>query len=91
MSVELDELILKLREAMNMTMVIVTHELDSAFKIADRIMVLFDGKVAAVGTVDEIKQSQDERIQNLINRRPRTDVLHGDAYLQRLVDGGTGR
>jgi phospholipid/cholesterol/gamma-HCH transport system ATP-binding protein len=86
-SVELDELILKLRTAMNMTMVIVTHELDSAFKIADRIMVLFDGKVTTVGTVDEIKNSADPRIQNLINRRPRDDKLDGDAYLKRLVTG----
>lgn len=87
-SVELDELILKLREAMNMTMVIVTHELESAFKIADRIMVLFDGKVATVGTVEDIKNSSDQRIQNLINRRPRNEEMDGDAYLKRLVTGG---
>lgn len=86
-SVELDELILSLRQAMNMTMVIVTHELDSAFKIADRIMVLFDGRVATVGTVDEIKASDDPRIQNLINRRPRHEDMDGDAYLKRLVTG----
>lgn len=86
-SAELDELILKLREAMQMTMVIVTHELESAFKIADRIMVLFDGQVATVGTVEEIKASDDPRIQNLINRRPRGDEMDGDAYLRRLVNG----
>jgi phospholipid/cholesterol/gamma-HCH transport system ATP-binding protein len=86
-SVELDELILKLREAMNMTMVIVTHELESAFKIADRIMVLFDGKVATVGTPDEIRASSDQRIQNLINRKPREEAIDGEAYLQRLVTG----
>lgn len=87
-AVELDELILKLRAAMNMTMVIVTHELESAFKIADRIMVLFDGRVATVGTVDEIKNSSDPRIQNLINRRPRDEEMDGEAYLKRLVNGG---
>jgi phospholipid/cholesterol/gamma-HCH transport system ATP-binding protein len=86
-SVELDELILKLREAMNMTMIIVTHELESAFKIADRIMVLFDGKVAAIGTPDEIKKSGDKRIQNLINRKSRDEEVDGEAYLKRLVTG----
>ncbi len=86
-SVELDELILQLRAALNMTMVIVTHELESAFKIADRITVLFDGKIAAVGTVDEIKNSSDERIQNLINRKPRDQAVDADAYLQRLTGG----
>jgi phospholipid/cholesterol/gamma-HCH transport system ATP-binding protein len=86
-SVELDELILKLREAMNMTMIIVTHELESAFKIADRIMVLFDGKVAMVGTPDEIRNADDKRIQNLINRKSRNEEVDGDAYLKRLVTG----
>jgi len=86
-SVELDELILKLKAAMNMTVVVVTHELESAFKIADKITVLFDGEVAITGTVDEIKNSTDERIQNLINRRPRNDVIDAEQYLQRLTTG----
>jgi len=86
-AVELDELILKLRDAMNMTIVVVTHELESAFKIADKITVLFDGEVVMTGTVDEIKQSSDERIQNLINRRPRNDVVDAELYIQRLTTG----
>jgi len=86
-AVELDELILKLRDAMNMTIVVVTHELESAFKIADKITVLFDGEVVTTGTVDEIKQSSDERIQNLINRRPRNDVVDAEQYIQRLTTG----
>ena len=51
----LDELILRLRDAMRMTIVVVTHELDSAFRIADRITVLAGGRVIAQGTPDEIK------------------------------------
>jgi len=86
-AVELDELILKLRDSMNMTIVVVTHELESAFKIADKITVLFDGEVVMTGTVDEIKQSSDERIQNLINRRPRNDVVDAEQYIQRLTTG----
>ena len=84
-SVELDELILKLRAAMNMTIVVVTHELLSAFKIADKITVLFDGQVAICGTVDDIKNCQDSRIQNMIHRRPRTDVVDPDQYFNRLT------
>ena len=72
-AVELDELILKLRDAMNMTIIVVTHELESAFKIADKITVLFDGEIAITGTVDEIRNSTDVRIQNMINRRPRDE------------------
>lgn len=85
-AVELDELILTLRAAMNMTIVVVTHELESVFKIADRIVVLFDGEVLAKGSVEQIKNSNDERIQNLINRKPNTKRDDGEVYLQRLLN-----
>lgn len=86
-SVELDDLILKLREAVNITMVVVTHELESAFKIADRITVLFDGEIAKVGTPEEIRACDDERVQNMINRRPRKDPVDANKYLNRLTAG----
>lgn len=82
---ELDELILRLRDAMNMTIVVVTHELDSAFKIADRITVLDQGNILMTDTVDEIKNSDNERIQSLLNRRPSNDEIHADEYLNRLT------
>ena len=82
---ELDDLILKLRESMNMTIVVVTHELDSAFKIADRITVLDHGKILLSGTVDEVRNSDNARIQDLLNRRPRDDDIDADEYLQRLT------
>jgi phospholipid/cholesterol/gamma-HCH transport system ATP-binding protein len=86
-SVELDELILKLRTAMNMTIVVVTHELESAFKIADRITVLFGGDVVITGTVEEIKACEDERVVNLINRSPREVQIDAEEYLLRLTGG----
>jgi phospholipid/cholesterol/gamma-HCH transport system ATP-binding protein len=49
-SAELDELILQLRDAMRMSIVVVTHELESAFKIADTITVLDQGNVLLTGT-----------------------------------------
>lgn len=84
---ELDELILRLRDAMHMTIVVVTHELDSAFKIADRIVVLDAGKLLMVGTVPEVRASDNVRVQDLLNRRPRTEELDPDAYLHRLTGG----
>ena len=84
-SVELDDLILSLRSAMNMTIVVVTHELESAFKIADRIVILFDGEIVITGTVDEIKACKDERVINLINRTPRDIQIDGEKYLKRLT------
>jgi len=85
-SAELDELILSLRDAMNMTIVVVTHELESAFKIADRITVLDHGHVLEIGDTAEIRSSGNERIQNLINRRPRNEALDADEYLRRLTE-----
>lgn len=84
-SAELDELILQLRDAMRMSIVVVTHELESAFKIADTITVLDGGKVLLTGTVAEVKASANERIQDLLNRRPREVEVNVDEYLKRLT------
>ena len=84
-SAELDELILRLRDAMQMTIVVVTHELESAFKIADRITVLDKGHILKCGTVEEIRASDNVRIQSLLNRRPSTDELGADEYMERLT------
>jgi phospholipid/cholesterol/gamma-HCH transport system ATP-binding protein len=84
-SVELDELILNLQEAMGMSIVVVTHELESAFKIADRITVLDQGHILMIGTVDEVRASEHPRIVSLLQRQPRREEVDGEAYLQRLT------
>jgi phospholipid/cholesterol/gamma-HCH transport system ATP-binding protein len=81
----LDELILGLRDAMRMTIVVVTHELESAFRIADRIAVLDRGHVLTIGTVEEVRSSDNQRIQNLLHRRFEEEELDPDAYLARLT------
>jgi len=85
-SAELDELILRLRDALRMTIVVVTHELESAFKIADTITVLDQGEVLMTGTVDAVRHADNERIQDLLNRRPREIQVDADAYLRRLTE-----
>jgi phospholipid/cholesterol/gamma-HCH transport system ATP-binding protein len=85
-SAELDNVILRLREAMNTTIVVVTHELESTFTIADRITVLDQGEVLLVGTVDEVRASSHPRVQNLLNRSPRAIHIDADDYLARLTD-----
>lgn len=84
-SAELDELILRLRDALRMTIVVVTHELESAFKIADTITVLDQGDVLMTGTTAEVRAADNERIQDLLNRRPREVVVDADDYLRRLT------
>ncbi len=86
-SAGLDELILNLRDALQMTIVVVTHELESAFRIADRIAVLDRGDMLITGTVDEVKNCSDERVQDLLNRRFDEETLDPDEYLERLTGG----
>jgi len=81
----LDELIVRLRDALGMTIVVVTHELDSAFRIADRITVLDNGEILAIGTVEEVKNSPNDRIQSLLHRRLRETEPDPEEYLARLT------
>ena len=85
-SAELDALILEMRKATGATIVVVTHELDSALSIADRITVLAQGEVLMTGTVDEVRNSDDERLQDLLNRRVRSTEFDAEDYLQRLTE-----
>ncbi len=81
----LDELILRLREALDMTIVVVTHELESAFRIADRITVLDKGDILTIGSVEEVRASGNKRIQDLLNRNFEEENLNPDEYLARLT------
>ena len=67
---ELDELILLLKEALQMTVIVVTHELPSAFRIAARIAMLYQGSFSSVGTKDELKASQNPRVRQFLDRIP---------------------
>jgi phospholipid/cholesterol/gamma-HCH transport system ATP-binding protein len=81
----IDELILHLKNAFKMTIVIVTHELASAFLIADRMCFLHKGKMIAVGSRDEIRNSEHPRIRQFLDRK--ADHMMGDekTFLERLT------
>jgi phospholipid/cholesterol/gamma-HCH transport system ATP-binding protein len=85
---ELDELILFLKQTFQITALVVTHEMRSAFRIADRIAMLFNGKLLAVGTKDEIKASQHPRVRQFLNGVPDNPVNAPAvaAYLERYVN-----
>lgn len=86
-SAELDDLILRLRDSMQITIVVVTHELDSAFKIADRITVLDRGHILMTDTTAAVRGSDHNRIQALLQRRPEALQLDAEDYLRRLTGG----
>ncbi len=75
---ELDELILLLKEAFQMTVIVVTHEMPSAFRIADRIAMLYQGTFSSVGTKEEIQASQNPRVRQFLDRVP-GDMAHAPA------------
>jgi len=81
----LDELILKLRTAMDMTIVVVTHEVESAFKIADRITILDGGRILISDSAAAVRASDDERVQDLLNRRAKQEDVDAGEYLRRLA------
>ena len=64
----IDALILSLKKAYGLTMVVVTHELASAFLIADRIILIDHGNIAAMGPVGEVRNSQHPRVRQFLDR-----------------------
>ena len=86
----LDDLLLRMREAMGMTIVVVTHELESAFSIADRITVLDQGRILLTGTTEELRETKIERIQNLLQRRTEEEIVDPEEYLERLMGERSG-
>lgn len=69
MSDTINELILQMKERLGATVLCITHDLGAAFKIADRIALLYQGRVIACGSPDAIRASDDEVVQQFISGR----------------------
>jgi phospholipid/cholesterol/gamma-HCH transport system ATP-binding protein len=65
----INELINKLKIEMNVTSVVITHDMASSYKVADRIAMLYDGRIVEEGTPDEIKRSRNPIVQQFIHGR----------------------
>ncbi len=83
----IDNLILKLKKAFRMTIVVVTHELASAFLIADRMILIDKGNIVANGTPAELQASQHPRVRQFLDRVPEPEVAEELDYLQMLTEG----
>ncbi|MDR3011748.1 MAG: ABC transporter ATP-binding protein [Chitinispirillales bacterium] len=66
MTDKVNDLILSLRERLNMTSIVVTHDIGSAYKIADKMAMIHEGKIIFSGTPGEIRQSRNPYIQQFI-------------------------
>jgi phospholipid/cholesterol/gamma-HCH transport system ATP-binding protein len=81
----IDELILELKRAFHMTIIVVTHELASAFLIADRMLLIDKGNIVALGTTEEMRSSTQPRVRQFLDRVAEPEVSEELDYLQMLT------
>lgn len=81
----LDRLIMELRDTFGMTIIVVTHELESAFRIADRVILMDRGCILAAGSPAEIRASQNQRVLQFLERRADVGKADASGYLSRIM------
>jgi phospholipid/cholesterol/gamma-HCH transport system ATP-binding protein len=81
----IDDLILALKKAFHITILVVTHELASAFLIADRMILLIKGNIVADGTPAEFQASVQPRVRQFLDRVPEKELTGEIDYLQMLT------
>jgi len=82
----IDQLILLLKKAFRMTIIVVTHELASAYLIADRMVLIDKGNIVAIGTTQEMRSSVQPRVRQFLDRVPEPDIEGELDYLQTLTE-----
>jgi phospholipid/cholesterol/gamma-HCH transport system ATP-binding protein len=83
-------LIHDLTQKTKMTSVVVTHDVHAGLSIADHVVLLWQGKIIAEGTPDEIRRSTDERVSQFIEGRPDGPIPFSSSktlYIDDLLDG----
>ena len=65
----INELIIKMKQQFRITSVVITHDMTSAYKVADRIAMLYNGIIIAVGTPEELRKSDNQIVQQFIHGR----------------------
>jgi phospholipid/cholesterol/gamma-HCH transport system ATP-binding protein len=81
-----DQLIVDLKKAFRMTIIVVTHELASAFLIADRMVLIDKGNVIATGPTAEMRASAHPRVRQFFDRIAEPEVSQELDYLQMLTE-----
>jgi phospholipid/cholesterol/gamma-HCH transport system ATP-binding protein len=71
----IDDLIMEVSRQLGVTSIVVTHDLDTAFEVADRIALLFEGKVRACQTPADILENTDPLVQRFVRRTRATDQV----------------
>jgi phospholipid/cholesterol/gamma-HCH transport system ATP-binding protein len=71
----IDRLILRTRDELQVTSIVVTHDMDSAYRVADRIGMLHEGRVRFIGTPDEVRSTDDPVVKGFVEGVP--ELLEG--------------
>jgi phospholipid/cholesterol/gamma-HCH transport system ATP-binding protein len=66
----IDQLMIRMREKLRVTSIVITHDMRSAYTVGSRIAMLYEGKVRKVGTVDEIQHTSDPIVRQFIEGKP---------------------
>ena len=70
----IDQLMIRLRERLSVTSIVITHDMKSAYAVGSRIAMLHEGRIRQVGTVEEIQQTPDPIVRQFIEGRPAPDA-----------------
>src|ERR687891_2259453 len=68
-SAVIDQLMVRMREKLGVTSIVITHDMRSAYRVGTRIAMLYDGRVRSVGTVDEVRNTRDPVVRQFIEGR----------------------
>jgi len=82
----IDQLIVELKQAFRMTIIVVTHELASAYLIADRMVLIDKGNIVAIGTPGAMRASTQPRVRQFFDRVAEPEVARELDYLQMLTE-----
>ena len=94
-SAVIDQLMVRMREKLGVTGVVITHDMRSAFTVGTRIAMLYEGRVRWQGTIDEIQHTTDPVVRQFVEGRPTLDgedggESEGDADPDAPSSGPTG-
>jgi phospholipid/cholesterol/gamma-HCH transport system ATP-binding protein len=64
----------RMRERLGVTSIVITHDMRSAYRVGSRIAMLYEGKVKQVGTVDEIQHTHDPIVRQFIEGKPEVEL-----------------
>ena len=81
----LDRLLIQLKKAFEVTLVVVTHEMTSAFAIADRLALMHEGRFLIIDSPLVVRKCQDPVVRNFLDRRP-PESLDGAAKFRKFIE-----